>query len=174
MIKHYYTLLLLAFALNANATIFNNTAAITINDDAIATPYPSNMSVSGMTGNVTSVKVKINGLTHAFVSDVSIILQAPTGQALLLQSFCADGSSASNLTYTFADAGTAQLDAANIWANNGTYKPTAYMWDIFPSPAPLTPPGIGTYNAPAPSVRKRPPSHQHLTVSHRMVHGNYL
>lgn len=133
-----------------NAQTFSNTSAITIVDEAPASSYPSTINVSGTTGSITNVSVKINGLTHAYISDVSIILQAPNGNSLLLQALCADGASASNLTYTISDAGATQFSSTAIWANNGTYKPTGYSWDVFTSPAPPTPPGVGTYSTPGP------------------------
>ena len=136
--------------LSSKATVFNNTSAITIVDNAPASIYPSPITVSGMSGTITSLTVRINNLSHDWVSDVSIILQSPTGEALLLQSLAADGNSISNSTYTFSDAGLTQLSSFSLWANNGIYKPTSYTWDMFPAPAPLTPPGFGTYNAPGP------------------------
>ncbi|MBK8145819.1 MAG: hypothetical protein IPK62_12930 [Bacteroidetes bacterium] len=132
------------------ATIFNNVNSITINDMAPANLYPSPIVVSGMSGSVTSIKVKINNLSHAWVHDVSFILQAPSGESLLLQSGTADGLSASNLTYTISDAGATQFSSNALWNNNGTYKPTGYFWDMWAAPAPPTPPGLGTYNAPGP------------------------
>lgn len=150
MKKHYTLFFSLLLSLSVKATIFTNSNAITIVDNDKASTYPSQLAVSGMSGLVSNVQVTIHGLSHVYVSDVSLLLQAPSGEALLLQSFCADGASATNLTYTIADAGATQFSAASIWSNNGTYKPTSYMWDIFPSPAPLTPPGFGSYNAPGP------------------------
>jgi subtilisin-like proprotein convertase family protein len=135
---------------DTKATVFSNTTSITINDNAISSVYPSNINVAGMVGVITNVEVTINNLSHTWVHDVSIILQAPTGQSLLLQSGTADNMAANNLTYTISDLASTQFSSSAIWANNGSYKPTSYFWDIWPAPAPPTPPGIGTYNTPGP------------------------
>ncbi len=45
------------------AATFTNSAFITINDRANASPYPSTISVSGMVGSITKVTVTLNGLT---------------------------------------------------------------------------------------------------------------
>src|SRR5262245_2949766 len=44
---------------------------ITINDASTATPYPSTVSVTGLTGQViTDLNVTIKGLTHTQVQDI--------------------------------------------------------------------------------------------------------
>lgn len=130
-------------------TAFTNPAAITINDDAAATPYPSNLVVSGMPGVITNLTVTINSFAHDYPNDVSYLLQAPTGETYLLQSAVTDGTPVSGVTYTFSDAGATQLSQSGALMA-GTYKPTNYMMDIWPAPAPLQPPGAGTYFIPGP------------------------
>ena len=66
--------------------IFSAPAAITINDNAIATPYPASVNVSGMSGTISKVVVKINGLTHAFARDIDMLLVGPGGQKVMLMS----------------------------------------------------------------------------------------
>src|SRR5947208_10924784 len=70
-------------------TVFTNSSTITINDANPATPYPSNITVSGLSGTIPatagSVKVTINGFSHTYPDDVGILLVGPTGAALLLQ-----------------------------------------------------------------------------------------
>lgn len=152
MKKIYISTFLLVFLLLKNIhaqTVYNNTSPITIQDNAAASLYPSPITVNGISGTVSGIAVTIHNLSHTWVHDVSMILQAPSGESLLLQSGCADGFAASNLTYTFTDQALTQLSSNSIWTN-GTYKPTGYFWDIWPSPAPLTPPGVGTYNTPGP------------------------
>lgn len=142
--------LLVCVATNSKATIFTNTNPIAIPDNSIANLYPSNITVSGMLGTITSVNVKIKNLSHSWVHDVSIMLQAPSGESLLLQSGTSDLFLASDLTYTISDAGATHFSDVLLWLNNGTYKPTAFFWDVWAAPAPPTPPGFGTYNAPTP------------------------
>ena len=128
--------------------IFNNPSAITINDQSTATPYPSTITVSGVSGTIAStpgsVKVTLNGFTHTFPDDVGIVLVGPTGAALLLQDAAGDEPDMNNVTYSLSDAGTSQLPDVTAWTA-GTYKPTAYFQDNFPAPGPVM-----TYGNPGP------------------------
>ena len=137
------------YTIRARSTIFNNTSAITVNDGAAASPYSSNINVTGMSGTISSLTVKLNNVSHDYIQDMSVIIQAPNGKSMLLQSGAADGYAVSNITYTFSDAAISQF-SATAQLVSGLYKPTGYFWDIFPSPAPLTPPGTNTYNVPGP------------------------
>ncbi len=139
----------------ANSTVFSNTGVITIVDGAPASPYGSTINVSGMAGTLSTITVTLSNVSHDYVQDMSVILQAPSGQSLLLQSGVADGASISNLTYTFSDLGASQL-SATLPFTSGTYKPTGHFWDIWPAPAPPTPPGTGTYNIPGPFTSAYP------------------
>ena len=47
---------------------------ITINDNAVASPYPSMLTVAGLTGTITDVNVTLTGLTHPFSHDVDVLL----------------------------------------------------------------------------------------------------
>ncbi|HVJ61983.1 MAG TPA: hypothetical protein VM555_04650 [Tahibacter sp.] len=126
---------------------FCNTAPITINDAANASPYPSAVSVVGGPGSITGITVTLNGVTHGFPDDVSIALVGPTGQAMVLQSGAGDsGSALSGVTYTIADTGATALPDLTGWAA-GAYKPTSYYGtgDNFPAPGPGT-----TYANPGP------------------------
>ena len=61
---------------------FSNPALITINDAGPATPYPSNITVAGVTNPVTKVTVTITGFNHTFPSDVDMLLVGPAGRSL--------------------------------------------------------------------------------------------
>jgi subtilisin-like proprotein convertase family protein len=123
---------------------FTNATPITIGTTAGATgnPYPSAITVTGLTGNIAntagSVKVTFNNFSHDFVSDLGIVLVGPGGQALLIQDGPGGEDPISNLTYTLSDTGTALLPEASAWGA-GTFKPTAYFTDdSFPAPGPGT------------------------------------
>ena len=129
--------------------VFTNTTPITIDDVTTATPYPSTINVSGLSGTIPttagSVKVTINGYSHTFSDDTAIVLVGPTGAALLIQDGVTDDA-ISNVTYTISDTGATQLPDVNTFTA-GTYKPTAYyMNDDFPAPGPGT-----TYGNPGPA-----------------------
>jgi hypothetical protein len=123
---------------------FSNPAAITINTSGAATPYPSAINVSGLTGTITSVSLTINGFSHTFVSDVGMVLVGPTGAAFDFQDGPGDLASMSNVTYTVSDSGATQLPQNGAWAA-GTFKPANYFSDNYPAPGPGT-----VYNNPGP------------------------
>ncbi len=81
-----------------------NSSAINIPDVGVATTYPSNVTMAGVSGTVTSVTVSLSGVSHNFVDDVSAAIVSPNGTAVLLFSgagpnFLQRGSkSVSNLT----------------------------------------------------------------------------
>src|SRR5215831_6171595 len=103
------------FNLSAVTATFSNTNAIIINDSSnpppptAATPYPSSIVVSGLTGmTITKVTVTINNLTHAFVSDVDIALVSPQGTNIMLMSNVGGyngqlNAGATNVTLVFDD-----------------------------------------------------------------------
>ncbi|MBV9210673.1 MAG: hypothetical protein JOZ52_08595 [Acidobacteria bacterium] len=120
-------------------TVFTNPAMITINDADVSTPYPSTITVSGLTGNIPntpgSIKVTLNNFTHTFPDDVGIVLVGPTGLGFLLQDGAGDDPDVST-TYTLSDDGADFLPDDLAWGP-GTYKPTAYFsTDVFPAPGP--------------------------------------
>src|ERR1043166_7423618 len=73
-----------AVARQAAATTFNfsNTAPITINDNASATPYPSNITLGSF--GAFDVNVIVRGLSHGFPNDIGILLVGPGGQKVVL------------------------------------------------------------------------------------------
>src|ERR1044072_5492460 len=64
---------------------FTNSSPITIPLIGNASPYPSTINVTGLSGTVTNVNVTFNNFTHTFPDDIAIVVVGPTGAALLLQ-----------------------------------------------------------------------------------------
>jgi subtilisin-like proprotein convertase family protein len=147
---------------SAGATTFSNSGAITINDSsadcldtpgepspapAAATPYPSQITVSGLTGTVTDVNVTVTGLSHTFPDDVGVLLVGPAGQSTILMADTGLNNVLNGVNLTFDDAAAASLpDDGQIVS--GTYKPTlgtpffsCSVPTSFPSPAPASPYG---------------------------------
>ena len=124
---------------------FSAPAAITIRDNTTATPYPASVNVSGMSGTISKVVVKINGLTHAFARDIDMLLVGPGGQKVMLMSDAGGNLAVSNATLTFDAAAAAAVPQTTAIAT-GTYRPTDYTFggttDNFPAPgpAPAAPP----------------------------------
>lgn len=146
----------------ASATVFSNTGLITIpSGPGAATPYPSPIPVSGLSGTVTDVNVTISGLTHEFPDDVDILLVGPGGQNVVLMADTGGDPNifAPGVTLTFDDAASGSLpDNAQIVS--GTFKPTrgtilggGNALTNFPAPAPVAPYGsvLSIFNTTSPN-----------------------
>jgi subtilisin-like proprotein convertase family protein len=135
------------FSINVVNTQPCNSAGITIASTATpnaASPYPSSINVSGLNTGTVKVSVTLNSFSHTWPRDVDIMLEAPTGQKVMLMSD-AGGTNpgVSNLNLTFDEEATANLPSSGTGYTSGTYKPTNYSdgegGDTFPAPASGTP-----------------------------------
>jgi hypothetical protein len=84
---------------------FSNTSSITIPDSGPASLYPSQITVSGVTGTVTKVTVSVYDLNHTWADDIDMLLVGPGGQTVMLMSDQGNDD-AINLNLTFDDAHT--------------------------------------------------------------------
>ena len=123
---------------------YRNSALITINDNAAASPYPSAIVVPTTAGTITKVTATIYGLTHDRQNDLDILLVGPLGQKVLLMSDVGGGASVANVNLTFDDAAGVFLPTGAVPITTGTYKPTegGAASDIFSAPAPAAPYGL--------------------------------
>ena len=121
--------------------IFSNPNQITIPDQGSSTPYPSTISVSGLSGTINSLTVTITGLSHAYSDDIDLLLVGPTGARSLLMSDVGSTNGLNNITLTFDPAATSFLpDDGQL--SSGSYKPTNVdTSDLFNAPAPGGPYG---------------------------------
>jgi subtilisin-like proprotein convertase family protein len=137
----------------AGAIVFSNSSTITIpsvGTTGVAFPYPSSITVSGLTGVVTDVNVTLNGLSHTFPADVDVLLVGPTGRTVVLM---ADSGSTNDVVggvLTFDDSAAATLPATIV---TGTFKPTNGGAFNGPAPAPAGPYGsaLSAFNGTAPN-----------------------
>jgi subtilisin-like proprotein convertase family protein len=113
-----------------------NTNAISIPDNGIASPYPSDLQVSGLPGKVTSVIVNLTNFSHSSPDDVDLLLVSPSGRSAVIMSDVGGGNPVSNITLTLDDNAASSLpDSGALTA--GTFKPTDFEpGETFPSPAP--------------------------------------
>src|SRR5262249_15829840 len=115
-----------------------------------ATPYPSSITVSGLTGVVSHVSVTLRGLFHTSCGDISMLLVPPdrTNSVVLMSQ--AGGyergsppiGTVSVGQLTFDDAATTKLFTIGPWwaITNGSYRPTdAASTNFFLLPAPSGP-----------------------------------
>lgn len=127
-----------------NTATFTNNAFISIPAGAPgitsgqASPYPSQINVTGLSGKISKVTVALNNLSHTFPDDMDLLLISPSGQGMILMSDAGGNTDITNATILFDDTGLQLPDASAI--ASGTYKPADYggLQDLFPSPAPQT------------------------------------
>jgi hypothetical protein len=118
-----------------------------------ASVYPSSNVVSGMSGTISSVQVRLNGLTHTAPDNLDMVLVSPDGTAFVFWSdvggvpgttgACEAANqtacSINNFTITVADTGSALLPDSNptdprVLVNNTTYRPANHggLADVIP------------------------------------------
>ncbi|CCI12466.1 Similar to tr/Q12JK6/Q12JK6_SHEDO Peptidase S8 and S53 [Microcystis aeruginosa PCC 9806] len=121
--------------------IFSNPNPITIPNSGSSTPYPSTINVSGLSGNINSLKVTLTNLSHTWPDDIDVLLVGPTGTKALLMSDVGGSSGVNNVTLTFDPTATSSLPDSGL-ITSGSYKATDFeTGDIFNSPAPGGPYG---------------------------------
>jgi streptogramin lyase/subtilisin-like proprotein convertase family protein len=142
---------------------FRNPAPISIPSCACPSPvgaglYPSPVTVSGLTGTVTSVRVRITGLSHTFAADVGALLVGPTGQKVVVANGNGTPNSnpsypANGITWNLADFAPRPLPIFGP-LTSGPFNPTNNFGpDDFPAPAPAGPYGsaLSTFNGTDPN-----------------------
>jgi len=133
------------FTSAGTVTIPNGAPATTI---GAATPYPSNLTVSGINSPVSKVTVTLNGLTHTNPDDLDILLVSPSGQKALLMSDAGGDADLTNATLVFDQAAVSLPNATAL--SSGIYAPTNYGDnDTFSLPAPVGPygePNLNVFN----------------------------
>ena len=119
---------------------FSNPAAVTIRDRNSANPYPLQINVTGTTGNIAKVTVKLSGLSHTYPADIDIVLVSPTGQKVILLSDAGGGSDVSGIDLTLDDDATVATTGVSR-LGTGLYRPANLDagTDVFPTPAPTGP-----------------------------------
>jgi hypothetical protein len=135
------------------AVSVSNPAAITISSppgiglSQPANPYPSTISVRGLSGLISDLNVRLTGFSHGKPNDADVLLKGPGGQTLMLLGGPTDETTAqpaSGLNLTIDDQAASLAPNASPLAS-GSYKPTGYYIDTFPAPGPGT-----TYGNPGP------------------------
>ncbi|MFN2505611.1 MAG: hypothetical protein ABR540_15505, partial [Acidimicrobiales bacterium] len=132
----------------AGAVIVSNPGPIIIQPvqfgNGTSTPYPSTITVGGLTGcTVSDINVTLRGVSHTFPDDIDVLVAGPQGQSALLMSDAGGGPDLSGVNLTFDDEAAVTLpDSAQIVS--GSYRPTNFLTitDFFPAPAPPAPRGM--------------------------------
>ena len=106
---------------------FSNPNPITINPVGTGTPWPSTISVSGLTGNIQSISIQLNGVSHTFPDDIGAVVVGPTGTNVLLFDGPGDGDDISSLTWLFTDSAGAPLPNSGV-LSSGSFQPGQNQW----------------------------------------------
>jgi subtilisin-like proprotein convertase family protein len=111
-------------------------ATITIPSSGPASTYPAPIQVSGLTGTITDVDVRLNTLDHPFPSDLDIMLVGPGGQHVVLMSDAGSNVPVVDTTFFIDDEAPFPVPGPGQ-VNTDRYRPTNYgSGDPFPAPAP--------------------------------------
>lgn len=132
---------------------FTNPEILSIPDSGNSSPYPSTITVAGMSGTICKVVVKLTGLSHTYPDDLDILLVGPGGQKVMLMSDSGGKAALVNTTLTFDGAATTVLPNSSQ-ITSGTCLPTNYgSTDLFSAPAPAAPYGtsLNTFNGTSPN-----------------------
>ncbi len=114
------------YTLGSWTAIYSNTAPIIINDAAIATPYPSIINVSGLSGTLVKTTITWTNVTHISPSDIDALLVAPNQLDTLFMAHAGGENAIFDVTLKFDDAATNSLPLGGQ-ITNGVYKPTGYL-----------------------------------------------
>jgi predicted outer membrane repeat protein len=118
---------------------FCNQGPITIpNTAGAATPYPSNIFVTGL-GAIGSVTVSLNGINSGNIQQTDLLLVGPTGAQIVPFAHVGDFTPISGVNITLDDAGSGLIPGGSP-LTTGTYKPTSITGStslVFPAPAPV-------------------------------------
>ncbi|MGD9905657.1 MAG: Calx-beta domain-containing protein [Vicinamibacterales bacterium] len=122
----------------AAAATFSTAGGLTLPAFGAATPYPATIDVSGLTGTIQHLAVRLDQFTHTFPADLDMLLVGPQGQRAMFMSDIGTSVDVANLTLTFMDG--APTPGATL--ASGTFAPDDNSpGDVMPGPAPIGPYG---------------------------------
>jgi subtilisin-like proprotein convertase family protein len=114
---------------------FTSPSAIAIVDQAVASPYPSTVTVSGLKkAKITDVDLILRELRHDVAADIDILLAAPDNRNALVMSD--SGLVAAGVTLDLDDSAAMLLPDDETNLSSGTFRPVNYAdssdTDTFP------------------------------------------
>ena len=144
------TALVLTGTASADTRSFKNESAIAVpgsGEIGPASPYPSGVTVEGMTGPITDVNVTLHRFGHTNPADVRIVLVSPTGQKVRLMSSVCGTTDVEDYTWIFDDGAAAEMPVAAD-CEGFAYRPSGGVPANMPAPAPAGPyaPRLSAFN----------------------------
>jgi hypothetical protein len=107
-------------------TVFTNSTPIDLTYGTApvkATPYPSSILVSGLSGTVSSLQVKLNKFSHNYPDGVDILLVAPNGSNAIILSDIGGASDVQDVDIALVDSAVNSLPDSRKLVT-GNYQPT--------------------------------------------------
>lgn len=121
-----------------NSTTFANGNAIALPVSGVAGTYPSAIQVMGFEGSLNHLRVKLDGLTHAYPD---LLLVAPDGQSVVLMSNLGEPVSMSGRSVVIDDLAPTFIPNSSLPIHTAHYRPSDFTpGQIFPAPAPSSAP----------------------------------
>ncbi len=103
-----------------------------------ATPYPSEVFISGYPGTVSTVTVQLNNISSNDIPLTDLLLVGPTGAAIVPFANIGNSASISGVNIGLDDSASSLLPSGTT-LTSGTFKPSAFTSSLsFPAPAPAT------------------------------------
>jgi len=126
------TLALLHAPAHASTTVeFSNNSAITIGDNASASPFPSVINVSGVAPALpTGIRVQLTGFSHGFETDLDILLVGPQNQRSILMSDTGGNSVLSNVTVGFDARALSAVPITGPLVSGSVYRPVNLLTGV--------------------------------------------
>ena len=145
-------------SVSADAVYQNsNPALISINNGS-AVPYPSPITFSGVSGNITQMTLILHDISHTEPSHIDIMLEGPTGLNAVIMSDTGRGVPINAVTIALDDAAATPLPFSTTLVDGTSYIPTNYndipaVPDSFipPAPVPSTNVALSTFNGTDPN-----------------------
>ena len=136
-------------AIDADCTASNNTQASAIADATaggvgLAANFPMVQYVTGAPTSISSVAVKLYGLTHTWPSDLQMFLRGPDGTCVGIMRHCGGSDTISNVDINFAMGNPVVPDPIVA----GTYAPSSNSsgWAFDSVLTPTAPPAPASFN----------------------------
>jgi hypothetical protein len=136
---------------SAGASTFSSAGGLTVPTIGPAAPYPALVNVSGLSGTVQHVAVRLNQLTHAGPAHLDVLVVGPGGQRAMVLSDMGAGGSLINATLTLVDDAPQPPSPLVV---GGTYGAFDFSpGDVMPAPAPPGPYGsaLSIFNGTSPN-----------------------
>ena len=89
-----------------------------------ASPYPSEIAVSGLNGPITNVTVTLQGVGHANPDIIDIFLVSPAGDDVMVMSDACGGDDIEDYNWTFSDQAPRAMSDDSADCGESKYRPT--------------------------------------------------